>query len=464
MKVTVTSLTNLQDELTAVSRINNNISALATAIENTLSRDGTSPNTMGASLDMNSQRIINLPVPISNTEPVRYGEFVALEEAAAGLEAAQLAAEAAQAAAEAAQAAAESSETNAANSEANASASEVAAAASALSAAGDAVAADASATAAALSETNADASAVAAALSETNADASEAAAVAAAASLATYTASWSGTSVTSNTIGTGSKSFTASTGKLWTVGAVLQISSDATPTSYMNGLVTAYDSGTGALTVNVLDTNGSGTLSDWNITIAGTRGPAGVATIADGDKGDIITSGSGVTWTIDNGAVTYAKIQNVSTTDKLLGRSTAGAGVVEEITCTSFARTVLDDTDAATARTTLELGTANSPQFTSIEVGNASDTTLSRSSAGIIAVEGVTVPLNSTTNIHTAQQIELGHASDTTLSRSSAGVLAVEGVTVPLNSITNTHTAQQIELGHASDTTLSRVSAGVVAV
>ncbi|MBC7076299.1 MAG: hypothetical protein H5T98_09600 [Syntrophomonadaceae bacterium] len=56
---------------------------------------------------------------------------------------------------------------------------------------------------------------------------------------------------------------------------------------------------------------------------------------------------------IADDAVTYAKIQNVSATDKLLGRATAGAGDVEEIACTPFARTVLDDADAVTARATL---------------------------------------------------------------------------------------------------------------
>lgn len=125
-----------------------------------------------------------------------------------------------------------------------------------------------------------------------------------------------------------------------------------------------------------------------------------------------------------------------------------------------------DRTLTISASTTIsqDYSSTGNPQFATIELGAASDTTLSRSSAGVIAVEGVTVPLNSITNIHTAQQIELGHASDTTLSRSSAGVLAVEGVTVSLNSTTNTHTAQQIELGHASDTTITRVSAGVAAV
>lgn len=52
--------------------------------------------------------------------------------------------------------------------------------------------------------------------------------------------------------------------------------------------------------------------------------------IADGDYGDIIVSGSGTVLTVDNTVITYAKIQNV-TTDRLLGRDTAGSGVVEEL-------------------------------------------------------------------------------------------------------------------------------------
>jgi hypothetical protein len=52
--------------------------------------------------------------------------------------------------------------------------------------------------------------------------------------------------------------------------------------------------------------------------------------VSDGDKGDITVSSSGTTWTIDDDAVTYAKLQNINSA-RLLGRSTAGSGNAEEI-------------------------------------------------------------------------------------------------------------------------------------
>lgn len=72
--------------------------------------------------------------------------------------------------------------------------------------------------------------------------------------------------------------------------------------------------------------------------------------------GDVTGSGTGsFAATIGNDAVTYAKMQNVSATDRLLGRSTAGSGDVEEIVCTAAGRALIDDADAAAQRATLGL-------------------------------------------------------------------------------------------------------------
>lgn len=52
----------------------------------------------------------------------------------------------------------------------------------------------------------------------------------------------------------------------------------------------------------------------------------------DGDKGDVTVGGTGTTLTIDANAVTYAKMQDISATQRVLGRNTAGAGDTEEVT------------------------------------------------------------------------------------------------------------------------------------
>lgn len=73
-KLSLSDPTNLINS-SAIATLAANNRAIERALEKTLSRDGTSPNEMGADLDMDSNRIYNLPVAGSSTEPIRKSEF-----------------------------------------------------------------------------------------------------------------------------------------------------------------------------------------------------------------------------------------------------------------------------------------------------------------------------------------------------------------------------------------------------
>lgn len=87
-----------------------------------------------------------------------------------------------------------------------------------------------------------------------------------------------------------------------------------------------------------------------------------------------LSPGAVNTAALGSAVVTYSKIQNVSATDRLLGRSTAGSGSVEEIICTSAGRALLDDTDAAAQRNTLGLGTLSTANGTWVNGSSFSGT------------------------------------------------------------------------------------------
>lgn len=75
VKVTLTDHSNLSNENSTITTLNNNNTTIETAFDNTLSRDGSSPNAMGASLDMNNNRILNLPPPSNPTDVVRLADL-----------------------------------------------------------------------------------------------------------------------------------------------------------------------------------------------------------------------------------------------------------------------------------------------------------------------------------------------------------------------------------------------------
>ena len=74
-KVTLDDLTSLANETSVIATINENNDLVTTAIDNSLSRYGTSPNAMEADLDMNGNNLLNLPAPSTETEPVRVADM-----------------------------------------------------------------------------------------------------------------------------------------------------------------------------------------------------------------------------------------------------------------------------------------------------------------------------------------------------------------------------------------------------
>lgn len=147
-----------------------------------------------------------------------------------------------------------------------------------------------------------------------------------------------GTSTTSLAIGTGSKSLTTQAGKSWVVGSYVYIVSSASIGNMMTGQVTAYNSGTGALTVNVLVVTGSGTLASWLIGLAAP--PTAAANISGGTVGQLhYQSGPNTTAFLGTGAA--GQIMRSSgagaptwVNPDVIGSNVAAGGTADALTAT----------------------------------------------------------------------------------------------------------------------------------
>jgi hypothetical protein len=87
---------------------------------------------------------------------------------------------------------------------------------------------------------------------------------------------YGGTSTTSLFVGTGPQTLTTQTNLAYAPGVRVRVASNASPTSWMEGQVTAYSSGGTAFAFNADLINGSGSHADWNLSLAGQPGATGV--------------------------------------------------------------------------------------------------------------------------------------------------------------------------------------------
>jgi len=102
---------------------------------------------------------------------------------------------------------------------------------------------------------------------------------------------FSTTSLSSITIGNGSKSLVVGTGLQWIPNQLIIISATSAVQNYMTGVVVSYDAMTGSMSTNILDNYGSGTFTAWTVGLYTQVGATGL-TGATGSTGPVGPAGA----------------------------------------------------------------------------------------------------------------------------------------------------------------------------
>lgn len=219
---------------------------------------------------------------------------------------------------------------------------------------------------------------------------------------------------------------------------MLQIIDPVIPADmYMFRVTGSVVDGTGYRKLTVAYVSGTGT---FNVGTPSTiaffpKGDAGTgASLADGDYGDIVVSGAGTVLGIDPAVL--------SAYGRTLADDANAAAAQTTLGISAFAQTILDDANDAAVRATIGAGTGSGD--VTAAAAFATDNRLLRSDGTGKGAQASPVALTDAgalsgiTTLETSGGIELGHATDTTLSRVSAGKIAVESKNVLLASLTET--------------------------
>ena len=147
--------------------------------------------------------------------------------------------------------------------------------------------------------------------------------------------------------------------------------------------------------------------------------------VADGGTGASTFTDGGVLLGSGTGAITAMAVL----TD---GQMIVGDGTTDPVA-----------ESGATLRTSIGVGTGDSPQVTGIELGHATDSTITRVSAGVLAIEGSNIITASTTSSATAAGIvELATAAEVATGSDTARAVTAAGVASVYSTITRAINAQ----------------------
>lgn len=162
-----------------------------------------------------------------------------------------------------------------------------------------------------------------------------------------------------------------------------------------------------------------------------------LAAVTDETGSGVLVFGTSPSFTtsVTTGSTTFSAFNTTATTLNIGGAATTlnvGGTPTGAIT-----HNYSTNATAAATTKTVNLGTGGAASSTTnVNIGS--------SNGGTTTVNSPNISLGSTTGVTTTGSIELGAASDTTISRSAAGVIAVEGVVIPSISSTNTLTNKRI--------------------